>query len=110
MTGNSRTRRTKRRPVRDPWLIYDGLPVPIRAALQEGPCRFDAATLAFHYRRLRRAFGEAEAVKRTIEEISRWTEMEIQEGRPWKWPGRKAPSPHVAAGATMQTSGREVRP
>ena len=39
--GNSVVRLVRRRPKADPWNVYDALPAPIRAALQEGPEELD---------------------------------------------------------------------
>lgn len=69
MSGNSRSHRTSCRRVRSKWDIFDALPLPIRAALQEGPATWDVVVLAARYRRWRRAFNEAEAITLTIEVI-----------------------------------------
>jgi hypothetical protein len=108
--GNSATRRTKRRRVRSTWDIYDALPLPIRAALQEGPSQWNAAVVAARYRKWRREDGEADAIVSAIFLINRWNLMEICQAGPWQPPGwgrrKPKPSPHIAANATMQTSGR----
>jgi hypothetical protein len=113
MIGNSVTSLTKRRPVRNLWDIYDALPLPIRAALQEGPVMWNAAVLAARYRRWRREIGDAEAIRETISIIALWNHLEIRQAQPWQPPGwgrrKPKPSPHSAAAATMQTSRRGVQ-
>jgi Family of unknown function (DUF6525) len=111
--SNSPTCRTKRRRVRSPWDIYDALPVPIRAALQEGPVQWNVGIIAARYRRWRREEGETEAIVHSVWIINRWNLTEIWQARPWQPPGwgrrKPKPSPHIAAKATMQTGGRVVQ-
>jgi hypothetical protein len=105
-------RLVRRKPKADPWGVYDALPAPIRAVLQEGPAQWDGGVLAARYRRWRGEYGEAAAVRLTVSVISLWNVLEIQRARPWQppeWGRRKPlPSPHLAARATMQTSGRPL--
>ena len=96
------------------WDIYDALPLPIRAALQEGPALWDAGIINARYRRWKRQFGEAEAVAIAVSVVGIWHAQEIRRAQPWQPPGhgRRAalPSPHILARTTMQTSGRGGAP
>lgn len=112
LRNNPVTARRVRR-VRPIWEIYDVLPPPIRAALQEGPVVWNAAIISARYRRWKRQIGDAEAIDRAVSMIGGWHSQEILAARPWQPPGhgrRPLPSPHILARATMQTSGREVAP
>ena len=116
MTGrNSVTRRARYHRVRDLWAIYDALPAPIRATLQEGPAQADVGLVVARYRKLRRALDDdGAAIRQIITNIEIWRTIEIRRAQPWQPPGhgRRAPlpSPHILAHATMQTSGRGVAP
>ena len=95
------------------WDIYDALPLPIRAALQEGPARGMPVSSTPDI-----AAGNASSVKpRRSLSPSRSSELACPGNRraqPWQPPGhgRRAalPSPHILARATMQTSGRGGAP
>ena len=71
MLPNSRTRRAPGR-VRNQWDIYDKLPAPIRAALQEGPARWDASVIASRYRKWRLKLGDPTAIQEAIFTIDLW--------------------------------------
>ena len=100
------------RHVRRVWDIYDALPLPIRAALQEGPVLWDAGIINARYRRWKRQLSEREAIAAAVSVVGIWHAQDIRRAQPWQPPGhgRRAPlpSPHILASATMQTSGRGV--
>lgn len=110
--NNSRVRFTRRKRVRSTWDVYDELPLPIRAALQEGPSQWDVSVLAHRYKAMRRRFSDGEAVRWIMFMISAWNDSDIRDARDWQppnWGKRKPlPSPHILAQATMQTSGRQM--
>ena len=113
--GNSVVRLVRRLPKADPWNVYDALPAPIRAALQEGPEELNPLWARSRLRRfLRDGEDEAAAVLAVVWDIG-WTHRrDIAKASPWQPPGhgrrRPLPSPHILAHATMQTSGRGVAP
>ena len=86
----------------DPLEVYDKLPAPIRAALQEGVKPFNP----FWARTQCRKHG----VDFVLSEIRAGQLREIAEADDWQPPGHRrrppGPSPHILAHATMQTSGR----
>lgn len=120
MGTNSRTRTvrvsaTRRRRKTDPYAVYDALPAPIRAALQEGPQEWDAISIRRRLRQLSKLMLMDDAVTRMVRFIYAAHAYDIELARPWqKNPDRKmpekyrVPSPHQLAQATMQTSGRGV--
>jgi hypothetical protein len=114
MSNNFPTTPTSARHVRRVWDIYDALPQPIRAALQEGPVLWSAGIIDARYRRWKRQFGDADAVAFAVSVIGMWHAQDIRAAQPWQPPGhgrrRPLPSPHIRARATMQTSGRRVAP
>ena len=112
--NNSPTTPATTRHVRRVWDIYDALPLPIRATLQEGPVLWDAGIIDARYRRWKRQFGERAAIAAAVSVVGIWHAQDIRRAQPWQPPGhgRRAPlpSPHILASATMQTSGRLVAP
>ena len=102
------------RHVRRVWDIYEALPLPIRATLQEGPVLWEAGIINARYRRWKRQFGEVDAIALAVSVIGTWHVQDIRRAQPWQpsGHGRRAPlpSPHILAHATMQTSGRGVAP
>ena len=107
MPTNSRTRRTTRKI--DPYVVYDQLPAPIRAALQEGPQEWDAVWARTRLRQLAKSEPLEQAIQRVVHMINRAHAAEIEDARPWQVSRLKAtriPSPHMLAQATMQTSRR----
>lgn len=118
MRGNSMVRLVRRRLVRrwpkaDPWAVYDDLPAPIRAVLQEGPVQLCPIRVLAELRRCRRyGFDETEAAARVASLLASAHLRNIARAEPWQPPshGRRKPlpSPHMLARASMQTSGRLV--
>lgn len=108
--SNGRVRRTRRQV--DPYAVYDALPAPIRAALQEGPQQWDAVWCRTMLRRYAKRLPVAEAIQATAKLISRAHLAEIEQARPWQAKrfvkANRIPSPHMLANATMQTSGRPL--
>lgn len=107
--SNSRTRRTARRV--DPYEVYDALPAPIRAALQEGPQEWDSVWCRTRLRKYSKLMPKHEAIERVTSMVMRAHLAEIDEARPWQEHSRipkakRTPSPHLLAKATMQMSGR----
>jgi hypothetical protein len=110
--ANCRTRTTRRKT--DAYAVYDALPPPIRAALQEGPQEWDAVNVRLRLRQAAKRMPMTEAIKRVVALLNAAHANEIAEARPWQahvrvTKGNRVPSPHMLAGATMQTSGRDVR-
>jgi|SoimicmetaTmtLAB_FD_contig_31_8164978_length_752_multi_2_in_0_out_0_2 hypothetical protein len=110
LRGNSTVRLVRRAPKADPWQVYDRLPAPIRA-LQEGPVELDprwALSSLRHFRRLRE--DEPSAIWWVVKNIGWAHHRTITMAAPWQPPGhgrrKPLPSPHILAGATMQTSRR----
>ena len=104
---NSRTRRTTRKI--DPYVVYDQLPAPIRAVLQEGPQEWDAVWARNALRSYAKCHSLPEAISRVVAQVNRAHAMEIDQARPWqvsRLRAKRIPSPHMLAQATMQTSGR----
>ena len=113
--GNSVIRLVRRMPKADPWDVYDALPAPIRAALQEGPEALNPLWARSCLRRFRRRDeDEAAAVLAVVGEIGWIHRHDIAKAAPWQPPGHgrrpSLPSPHFLARATMQTSRRGVAP
>jgi hypothetical protein len=114
--SNGRTRFTRHQP-NARWDAYDSLPPLTRQALQEGPQQWCDIEVAKTIKRLRRQHPAAsmESLDRIAASmVQRWHMIEIAEAKPWQ-PKRKpyerkplypAPSPHIAADATMQLSNR----
>lgn len=102
---NGRTR--KRRIKTDPWDAFDRLPASVRAAMREGPQQWCPVWVLGQWRRRRRVLGEAGAEAFAAELVEGAHAWEIRHAIPWQ-PGKRArkggwvPSPHIAAGATMQ--------
>ena len=100
----------------DRWQVYDALPPPLRAVLQEGPNEVSSlwarSWLRFEKKRL--GHTEADAIERVIFWVGDAHRRAIAKAEPWQPPGhgrrKPLPSPHILAQATMQTSGREVAP
>jgi hypothetical protein len=113
---NGRTRRTRHKP-NARWDAYGNFPPLTRRALQEGPQQWcDIAVkkylkeLTNLHLKLRPEQIDAFMAAR----ITRWHMEDIAEAHAWQ-PARKpferkprhpVPSPHIAADATMQMSGR----
>lgn len=113
--GNSVIRLVRRMPKANPWDVYDELPPPIRAALQEGPEKLNPLWARLCLRRFRRrGEDEAAAALAVVRDIGWIHRHEIAKAAPWQPPGhgrrRPLPSPHILAGASMQMSGRGVAP
>jgi hypothetical protein len=111
--GNGFVRLVKRVPKADPWAVYDSLPAPIRAALQEGPEQLcPLAIFRLLQRDLRRGYSKARAVEHALWAINFEHRRRIFSALPWQPQGhrrhRPLLSPHALANATMQTSGRQV--
>ena len=114
--SNGRVRFVRRLP-NTRWDTYDALPPLTRQALQEGPQQWCDIEVAKHVKKLRKQHPTAsmESIdKITASMVRRWHLHEIAAARPWQ-PTRKpferkplypAPSPHIAADATMQMSNR----
>jgi hypothetical protein len=98
-------------PKADPWDVYDALPAPLRAALQEGSEKLDPLWALSSLRKFRRlGADEPAAVGWAVEDIGWAHRRNIVEAAPWQPPGhgrrKPLPSPHILAQATMQTSRR----
>jgi hypothetical protein len=114
--GNSRVRLVRRKSKADPWTVYDALPAPIRAVLQEGPAELCPLAARRTLRRLRRLDDideggpDASAIASTVFILERAHKWNILRASDWQPPGRgrrkPLPSPHILARATMQSSGR----
>jgi Family of unknown function (DUF6525) len=96
----------------NPWFVYDELPIPVRAALQEGPTAWDPVGVRRQLNKWTKVHGRAEAVKLTAAWINRAHQAEIEYAMPWNGNRRLPPehrrlSPHLMAEATMQLSNRE---
>lgn len=108
--SNSRCGRSTRKV--DHWEVYDALPAPIRAALQEGPQEWDAVWARARLRHHLRVYPDMErAIGRVVNMLNEAHASEIRDARPWQARQRfvkakRIPSPHMLANATMQTSGR----
>ncbi len=103
LRGNSRVRLVRRKPKADPWAVYDALPEPIRAVLQEGAAQLCPLAARRELRRQRkRRDTEADAIASTVKELAFAHFLHI--ARPDTW---QMPSPHILAHATMQTSRRD---
>jgi hypothetical protein len=114
--SNGRIRTTRHKP-NARWDAYDKLPPMTRQALQEGPQQWCDLEVAKTIKKLRKMHPTAsmESIDRIVAQIvARWHLIEIADAQPWQ-PERKAfqrkplypvASPHIAADATMQMSGR----
>lgn len=106
--SNSRTTRITYTPRLTEMEAYDLLPRELRDVMKEGPQEWDMSWFYREWKKLKKKEGEAHATERMVIRAKRWTAEECQEGYPWRdrKPGQKwedvAPSPHVAARATMQ--------
>jgi hypothetical protein len=113
---NGRTRRTRQKP-NARWDAYDNLPPLTRRALQEGPqqwCDIAVKKYLREMQTLHRKLGPKQIDAFMAARITRWHMEDIAEAHAWQ-PARKpferkprhpVPSPHIAADATMQMSGR----
>lgn len=108
--ANGRTGRASRT---DYWAVYDALPAPIRAALQEGPQPWSALWARSQMRDYGKRLTREQAIAAVVRDIHEWHRWEIGDAKPWqpkREPFKKAPpkvaSPHLRAQATMQLSGR----
>ena len=113
---NGRTRRTRQKP-NARWDAYDNLPPLTRRALQEGPqqwCDIAVKKYLKEIRTLHRKLGPEQIDAFMAARINHWHMEDIAEAHAWQ-PARKpferkprhpVPSPHIAADATMQMSGR----
>jgi hypothetical protein len=113
---NGRTRRTRHKP-NARWDAYDNLPPLTRRALQEGPQQWCDIVVAKRIKQLRKQHPLLSM--RSIDNIAArmvegWHMEDIAEAHVWQ-PARKpferkprhpVQSPHIAADATMQMSGR----
>jgi hypothetical protein len=104
------------------WEIYDALPAPIRAELQEGPVNlYPPAFRKMLNKQQRKQVGVANAVADVVADIRETHAFFIESGAEfWLLTDAKrdlarqrregwtvpALSPHMLANATMQTSGR----
>jgi hypothetical protein len=96
-------------PKADPWEVYDELPAPIRAVLQEGPsdlCPLSARRGLRRWLRFNRHCADdgdtatdvyAESVADTVKGLQKAHRLEIISAEPWQPPGwgKRKPLPSL---------------
>lgn len=103
--SNSRTRRVSYKPRYTDLEAFDLLPPELRKALWEGATTWDSSWFLRRYRKLARLHSHKNAVADCIAILDDANRKEVTTTSVWSSHRQRGDSPHVHAGATIQSSG-----